>query len=100
MLRSNIMTHCLDKIHRMRYVTLALDGIATDSSQSAWRRKAGVLRKSGKIDKAVEELSAMLDTFYTEVEGWIELADIYASCQQFVMVFLSIHSLMPISLKI
>ena len=27
----------------------------------------------------------MLDTFYTEVEAWIELADIYASCQQFVV---------------
>lgn len=36
----------------------------------------------GKIDKAVEELSAMLDTFYTDVEGWSELADIYASCEQ------------------
>ena len=38
----------------------------------------------GKIDRAVEELSAMLDTFYTEVEGWLELTDIYLSCQQYV----------------
>lgn len=42
-----------------------------------------MLRRLGKIDKAVEELCAMLDTFYTEVEGWLELADIYASCQQY-----------------
>lgn len=26
----------------------------------------------------------MLDTFYTEVEAWLELADVYASCQQYV----------------
>ena len=25
----------------------------------------------------------MLDTFYTEPDGWLELADIYASCQQY-----------------
>ena len=43
-----------------------------------------MFRKAGKIGMAVEELSAMLDTFYTEVEGWLELADIYASCQQCV----------------
>ena len=56
----------------------------SDPAQAAWRRKAGVFRKAGKIGMAVEELSAMLDTFYTEVEGWLELADIYASCQQCV----------------
>lgn len=42
-----------------------------------------MLKKLGKIDKAVEELSAMLDTFYTEVEAWLELADIYLSCHQY-----------------
>ena len=44
------------------------------------------MRRMGKIDKAVEELSTMLDTFYTEVEGWLELADIYATCQQYAAV--------------
>ena len=29
----------------------------------------------------------MLDTFYTEVEGWLELADIYTSCQQYVIIY-------------
>lgn len=27
----------------------------------------------------------MLDTFYTDVDAWLELADIYASCQQYVL---------------
>ena len=43
----------------------------------------------------MEELSAMLDTFYTEVEGWLELADIYASCQQYVPTVLSMHMMAP-----
>ena len=51
--------------------------------QAAWRRKAHVLRHSGNIERAVVELSAMLDTFYSELDGWLELADIYASCQQY-----------------
>lgn len=43
-----------------------------------------MLRRQGKIDQAVQELSSMLDTFYTEVEGWIELADLYNCCHQYV----------------
>ena len=50
-----------------------------------WRRKAGTLRKLGKIDEAVTELCALLDTFYTEIEAWIELADIYLSCGRCVL---------------
>jgi hypothetical protein len=37
-----------------------------------------------KIDKAVEELNEYLDTFYTDAEGWMELADIHSSCHQLV----------------
>ena len=37
-----------------------------------------------KIDKAVEELNEYLDTFYTDAEGWMELADIHSSCHQSV----------------
>ncbi|KAJ8475441.1 hypothetical protein ONZ51_g6543 [Trametes cubensis] len=60
-----------------------------------WRRKAHVLRQMGKIDRAVEELSAMLDTFYTEVEGWLELTDIYLSCQQYTYALQSLsHALL------
>ena len=45
-----------------------------------------------KIDKAVEELNEYLDTFYTDSEGWMELADIYSSCHQSVV---SLHFITP-----
>ena len=50
--------------------------------QAIWKRKISVLRRIGKIDLAVDELSLFLDTFYNDVEGWLELADIYMSCNQ------------------
>ncbi|KAI0046782.1 TPR-like protein [Auriscalpium vulgare] len=56
---------------------------ADESNGAAWKRKISVLRRTGKVDQAVEELSVFLDTFYTDVEGWLELADIYASCHQY-----------------
>ncbi|KAI0643784.1 TPR-like protein [Trametes meyenii] len=67
-----------------------------DPSRSAiWRRKAHVLRQTGRVDRAVEELSALLDTFYTEVDGWLELADIYLSCQQYTYALQSLsHALL------
>ncbi|KAH9854622.1 TPR-like protein [Lenzites betulinus] len=67
-----------------------------DSSNSAiWRRRAHVFRQTGKLDRAVDELSAMLDTFYTEVDGWLELADIYLSCQQYTYALQSLtHALL------
>lgn len=34
----------------------------------------------------------MLDTFYTEVEGWLELTDVYASCHQCVFVLSCVSS--------
>jgi len=55
-----------------------------DSANAAiWKRKISVLRRMGVIDRAVDELSHYLDTFYTDVEGWLELADIYSSCNQY-----------------
>ncbi|KAG6336660.1 hypothetical protein ID866_2441 [Astraeus odoratus] len=48
-----------------------------------WKRKIVLLRRTGQVEKAVVELSQYLDTFYTDVEGWLELADIYASCNQY-----------------
>jgi len=50
--------------------------------QAIWKRRISVIRRMGKYEKAVEELSEFLDTFYTDVEGWLELADIYSSCNQ------------------
>jgi hypothetical protein len=42
-----------------------------------------VLRKLGKTERAVEELCKFVDTFYTDVEAWLELADLYASQHQY-----------------
>jgi ER membrane protein complex subunit 2 len=47
----------------------------------------------GKVEKAVEELSQFLDTFYTDVEGWLELADIYSACNQSVSSIPTIQTL-------
>ncbi|PCH36887.1 TPR-like protein [Wolfiporia cocos MD-104 SS10] len=68
---------------------------ADPTNAAIWRRKAHVLRQMGKIDKSVQELSEMLDTFYTDVEGWLELADAYASCQQYTYALQSLsHALL------
>jgi hypothetical protein len=48
-----------------------------------WQRQISVLRKLNRIDLAVEELCKFADTFYTEVEAWLELADIYTSQNQY-----------------
>ncbi|KAG5636314.1 hypothetical protein H0H81_008428 [Sphagnurus paluster] len=53
------------------------------ANAAAWKRRISVLRRTGKYERAVEELSKFLDTFYTDVEGWLELADIYSSCNQY-----------------
>lgn len=36
----------------------------------------------GRIEEAINELRLFLDTFYNDLEGWLELADIYSSCCQ------------------
>jgi tetratricopeptide (TPR) repeat protein len=56
---------------------------ADPSNEAVWKRKISVLRRRGFVGAAVEELSEFLDTFYTDVEGWLELADIYSSCNQY-----------------
>ena len=50
--------------------------------KAIWKRRISVLRKLGEINRAVEELSRFVDTFYTDVEAWLELADIYTSQHQ------------------
>jgi len=68
---------------------------ADPSNSAAWRRKAAVYRRIGKLDRAVEELSGMLDTFYADVEGWLELADIYSSCHHYTHALQSLsHALL------
>jgi len=72
------------------------DVLKSDPTNAAiWRRKAYVLRVMGKIDKAVEELSELLDTFYNDVEGWAELAEIYFLCHQYAYALQALsHSLL------
>jgi tetratricopeptide (TPR) repeat protein len=57
---------------------------AVANLKAIWKRQISVLRKLGEIDRAVVELSKFVDTFYTDVEAWLELADIYASQNQCV----------------
>ncbi|KAJ6481719.1 hypothetical protein C8R45DRAFT_1002827 [Mycena sanguinolenta] len=66
----------------LQYYAQLLD--AQSANAAIWKRKISVLRRTGKIEKAVEELSQLLDTFYTDVEGWLELADIYTTCNQYI----------------
>ncbi|KAK7042341.1 TPR-region domain-containing protein [Favolaschia claudopus] len=66
----------------LEYYAQLLD--ADSANAAIWKRKISVLRRTGKIEKAVEELLQLLDTFYTDVEGWLELADIYTSCNQYI----------------
>lgn len=61
--------------------------------QAVWKRRISIFRRTGKIDKTVHELSQYLDTFYTDVEGWLELADIYASSNQYASIPMTRHGL-------
>jgi len=55
---------------------------ADSTNIPVWKRRISVLRRLGRIEKAVEELNQLLDIFYTDLEGWLELADIYSFCNQ------------------
>lgn len=56
--------------------------------KALWKRQIAVLRSQGPetILRAVAELTKYLDIFYTDVEGWIELADIYAELNLSVII--------------
>ncbi|KAG7096427.1 hypothetical protein E1B28_003864 [Marasmius oreades] len=73
------------------------DDILKDDSANAavWKRRISILRRTGKIEKAVEELKEYLDTFYNDLEAWVELADIYSSCYQYSSALSSLsHTLL------
>lgn len=38
----------------------------------------------GDTVKATDELCNFLDTFYSDIDGWLELTDIYSSCGKYV----------------
>ncbi|THH18880.1 hypothetical protein EW146_g2175 [Bondarzewia mesenterica] len=67
------------------------------ANAAAWKRQISVLRRMGRIERAVEELSQFLDTFYADVEGWLELADIYASCNHFISPLRYTYALQSLS---
>ncbi|KAJ7057100.1 hypothetical protein C8F01DRAFT_1153418 [Mycena amicta] len=72
--------------------------LEADSANAAvWKRKVSVLRRTGKIEKAVEELSQLLDTVYTDVDGWLELADIYTSCNQYTQALQALSHVLLLS---
>ncbi|KAK1229919.1 Inositol phosphatase SIW14 [Marasmius sp. AFHP31] len=72
------------------------DILKEDSANAAvWKRRISVLRRSGKVDRAVEELKEYLDTFYNDLEAWVELADIYSSHYQYSSALASLsHTLL------
>ncbi|KAJ7701759.1 TPR-like protein [Mycena rosella] len=77
----------------LQYYAQILD--ADSANAAIWKRRISVLRRTGKIEKAVEELSQLLDTFYTDVDGWLELADIYTSCNQYILALQALsHALL------
>ncbi|KAJ7216560.1 hypothetical protein GGX14DRAFT_442004 [Mycena pura] len=77
----------------LQYYEQLLD--ADSANAAVWKRKISVLRRIGKIEKAVEELSQLLDTFYNDVDGWLELADIYTTCNQYTQALQALsHALL------
>ncbi|EJD51792.1 TPR-like protein [Auricularia subglabra TFB-10046 SS5] len=54
-----------------------------EGNPAYWKRKIAVRRQMGQLDKVVDELSAFLDTFYADADAWLELADVYASVNQY-----------------
>ncbi|KAF8607252.1 TPR-like protein [Ceratobasidium sp. AG-I] len=51
-----------------------------ESSVPIRKRLIATLRSLGRVQEATEELIRYLDTFYADLESWLELADIYISC--------------------
>ena len=43
-----------------------------------------MLRQQNKIERCITELTTFLDTFYSDLEAWLELADVCASLNLYV----------------
>ncbi|KAI0267362.1 TPR-like protein [Gloeopeniophorella convolvens] len=79
----------------LRYYQALLD--ADPSNVAAWKRQISVLRRLGRTESAVEELSKFADTFYTDVEAWLELADLYASRNQYTSALQSLSHVLVLA---
>jgi len=62
-----------------------------ESNVIVWKRLIAVYKQTGQIPRAIDSLTLLLDTFYNDLEGWLELASIYASIHQYT------HSLSSLS---
>ncbi|KAF9078427.1 hypothetical protein BDP27DRAFT_1206517 [Rhodocollybia butyracea] len=68
---------------------------ADSSNAAAYKRRISVLKRIGKIEQAVTELSEYLDTFYSDVEAWVELAELHSSCNQYTFALQALsHALL------
>ena len=56
--------------------------------QAIWKRKVSVYRQIGQTERAVQLLITYVETFYADPDAWLELANIYASCNLCVDVSL------------
>ena len=85
--RYNTTKSCWTRTRPVRCVVFpwcsAVGFTETGLQKAIWARQISVLRKLGNTERAVEELSKFVDTFYTDVEAWLELADLYASQHQY-----------------
>jgi len=55
-----------------------LEGDPTDVAVR--KRRIAMARARGDVRTALDELLVLVDTWYADVEAWLELADIYADC--------------------
>ncbi|KAG8882144.1 hypothetical protein FRB97_008632 [Tulasnella sp. 331] len=54
-----------------------------EANAGIWKRRVAVYRQLGETQLAAEDLCEYLDTFYTDVEGWLELADLYSTVKDY-----------------
>ncbi|KAG8928735.1 hypothetical protein FRC02_006518 [Tulasnella sp. 418] len=54
-----------------------------DANAGIWKRRVAVYKQLGDAKSAVEDLCRYLDTFYTDVEGWLELAALYTNNHEY-----------------
>ena len=63
---------------------VSVAGSLSCTMKAVWKRQISVLNRLGRTENAVDELSKLVDTFYTDVEAWLQLADLYISLYQYV----------------
>jgi len=67
-----------DEVGAQRLYDVLLEGDPTNVPIR--KRRIAMARARGDMRTAVDELLLFVDTWYADVEAWLELADIYAEC--------------------